>query len=393
MGKRIQLLLLLLVAQLLLVFVVNRSDDVINSHDDRPLISSEDLARIDSVRVSDDKDNEVEVIKRDGVWGLAQFDGFPARDVDAWLKRVAEMRLGPEIAASEDASQRFVVAANQFKRHIVIAADGQQLASFYLGSAFSRKSTPLRREGEEGIHATSMGIHQANANTSFWLDRGKLRLAADAITAITINDVRLSLNPAAIARAKTESAADAKQGIIKSMAPPAVTIAASDEIGSGQSKEKWLGEDIAPDRRLKPEAVDQLVATVASIEYEDVLGMEARAEYNLEDPPLRIVVSRNDGDDVEYFLGKIADSKEWALKTSLYPQYLKLPDWIGSRLMDQSMSDFLTEAAPTNNAAPLQDAAAHSNAETSAGTTTAGGALADNESDAQGAAAANANAQ
>src|SRR5690606_9041202 len=74
---------------------------------------------------------------------------------------------------------------------------------------------------------------------------------------------------------------------------------------------------------------------------DDVLGTEAKPEYGLENPLLRLGVERRDGQRVEYLLGKAPEQEEYTLKVSTRPEHFRLAGWRSRSLVEAASRDAL----------------------------------------------------
>ena len=107
----------------------------------------------------------------------------------------------------------------------------------------------------------------------------------------------------------------------------------------------WTGETLSEGETLNQANAEALVDKLAGLDIGGVLGVEAKPEYALDAPALVLSVQRKGGEPIEYRLGKRDKEKDYVLKTSLRPEYFRLPDYTGDALITAAKREQLVAAA------------------------------------------------
>ena len=148
-------------------------------------VSRDRVARID---VTDANGNRVMVVRRDGQW-MIEADALPAAAsvVDRLLDALA-VPTGFPVARSENARERFEVAAGSFQRRITFVdrSDGsdageaaaKDAATVYLGTSPGMRRVHARRGDSAAIMAISLNTFDVPATVDGWLDPNLLSMNA-----------------------------------------------------------------------------------------------------------------------------------------------------------------------------------------------------------------------
>lgn len=317
MRKRIQILALLLVLQLLLAAGLLLPGTPLDrsASASGPLLRFEASA-VDRLTIEGPEEASVTLARRDGQWQVEGDDPFPAdgKRIEELLERLAKLHGGDVVGTTDAARARFKVDDGSFERRITLAAGNRTLATLYGGTSPALRRLHVRVGGEDEIRVAELAAYDIPVQAKDWRDAKVLAIPKDEIAAIEIDGLRIERSP----RADADEAKEADE------AKPAWTAAGADD-----------------GAELDQEAADKLARALADLRFDDVLGTEARPEYGLDRPALRLAVMRSDGERVEYRLGKAADREEYTLKTSTRPEYFRLASWAARSLVEAAGRDAL----------------------------------------------------
>lgn len=147
-----------------------------------------DATAVDTIRIGDAADNEVELRRSGQRWVLPELDGLPARDerVATLLSALTGVEALWPVADSAAARQRFQVADYLYNRRLEFSAGGQVLATVYLGTSPGFRKVHARNAQQKEIYSIHYNNHDAPATRSAWLDpdllavRSPVAIVADA---------------------------------------------------------------------------------------------------------------------------------------------------------------------------------------------------------------------
>lgn len=357
MGKTLGLLAALLLAQLALAaFLFMRGSDFGAVQPDAPLITF-DPAVVDRVTIQDSSGAQVELVKREGQWRLPGHFDFPASNakVEALLKDIQDLRTRLPVSTSPEAFARFKVAADQFERRIDLRQGDQELAVLYLGDSPGFKRLFARGGQGEAVFEVAYAAHQAGAKANDWTDRGLFALTSDQIAGLTLNGMVLTKFKAGEGDQEDDEVAAAGQG---GQDPKAENIGQVGQKptaeGGGQAgqvgPDRWVLEGETTE--INQAKAGDLARATATLNYLEVLGTEAKPEYQMDNPVVRLTVRPREGKPREFLIAKLADSADYVLKASDLAWYFKVGAWAVKQLEEASKEQLLMEP---EQQAPAED--------------------------------------
>jgi len=184
------------ITALLLVFLVQcgivatvywPQQDMLQAPLQQPLVP-QNTGIIDEIRIGDEYDNETTLTKVGGHWFISDLENLPANSdkVDTLLERITGPDNGWPIAQSVVARQRFQVADYHYQRSLGFLAQGEQLATVYLGTSPGFRKVHARRKGQDAIYSITFNVFDASGASGAWLDprllqiRSPLSITADS---------------------------------------------------------------------------------------------------------------------------------------------------------------------------------------------------------------------
>lgn len=327
MTKPISILAILLVIQIALAgWLFSRGTGFGTVQPDEPLFSF-DPVMVDRVMIQDNAGAQVELVKRDDQWRLPAYFDFPATatKVEALLKDLRALRTHLPVSTSPEAFTRFKVADDQFERRIALLKGDTELARLYLGDSPGFKRLFARGAQAKAVYEVAYSTFQAGAKAGDWTDKALLSLPADQVLGFSLNGLELN----------KEKAGDQDRWMIK-------------------------GETTEVDQA---KAAD-LVRAVTNLSFLEVLGTEAKPDYGLDNPVVRLAIQVKDAPTRELLIGKAAVGEDYVLKAREQPWYLKLGDWAVKGLREASRETLVNPASnePVAGLAPVEPPAAAADA-------------------------------
>jgi hypothetical protein len=262
-------------------------------------------------------DGESLVIARRGDgWVLPAVNDFPASGtrIDTLLEELAGLDRPLPVATSADARRRFKVADEAFERRLTLRGDGGE-ATLIVGDSPGFRRLFARVGGEDVVYDIRLGLFDLSADADDWIDRGRLQFDRGEITRITAED------------------ADGDWVLVR-----------------GEEGWSLAGTDAAVDTA----AADDLANAVATVGYTGVLGPDADADYDL-DEPSRVLTIEHDGQVRRYLLAPIADSADYALRRDGEPHVYRLGAFDAETLVDTGRARLLGQEASAAALEPSGD--------------------------------------
>lgn len=331
MKKTIQWLAVLLGAQLMLALGLGLSGMLTGPAGAEAPLLAFDKAAIDRITLEGPDRAKVVLAKAAEGWQLPGAGDFPADGtrVTELLDRLAGLKGGDVVASTAGARERFKVSDEAFERRITLARGDASQATLYLGTSPALRRLHARAQGEDDVHIVELAVYDLPVKAADWQDKALLAVPQAEIAAIDIEGLRIERM-------------------------------ARDDADNGEEV-KWTASPLDEGRRLKGDAADTLARALAELRFDEVLGREAKPEYGLDKPALRLTVTRKGAEPVEYRLGKEADKEAYTLKVSSRPEHFRLATWTATALLDAARREVLLEAVPaepapaeTTPAAPKQ---------------------------------------
>lgn len=133
---------------------------------------------IDEVRIGDEFDNEVILVRSGKQWLLPELQHVPAdpAKVDALLHSIIHQAGSWPIARSPAAQQRFQVAEYYYQKRVTLWSQGEQLGAIYLGTSPGFRKVHARNESQDAIYSITLDALQSSALSADWLDAGLLQV-------------------------------------------------------------------------------------------------------------------------------------------------------------------------------------------------------------------------
>jgi len=133
---------------------------------------------VDEVRIGDEFDNEVVLLKSGKQWLLPELEQVPAdpAKVDALLKSITHQTGSWPVARSTAAQQRFQVAEYYYQKRLTLWSQGKNLCTIYLGTSPGFRKVHARNENQDAIYSITLDALQSSALSADWLDPGLLQV-------------------------------------------------------------------------------------------------------------------------------------------------------------------------------------------------------------------------
>ncbi len=196
MRKRLSLLWVLIVAQLVVVVLVWwPSQQGVAAGKPLLAVTPTAVTRITLSAGQKGGKDAVTLAKKDGkTWQLpGDHGGFPANagKVKHLLTKVASLQPGLPIAVTPDAAKRFHVAKSKFATRLVLTSDGSKFTLF-VGDSAGANRLYVRKAGDNNIYAVNLPSWLVSTDVTSWENDQLLALDPSKIDQVTFPKVALA---------------------------------------------------------------------------------------------------------------------------------------------------------------------------------------------------------
>jgi hypothetical protein len=296
MNRWIIYLGICLLAQVALAISVNLAQTDYSAFKPMETLLSFDAKMVDDILIEQDDEQRVKLKKLEERWNVFSMNNFQAdKDkVEAFLDKLAELKKGWPVATTNTAAKRFKVAENNFERKITLSKEGKNIDTLFIGTSPGFRKIHARRNDEDSIYAVNFNDYEAGTRHEDWIDKGVLTHKTSEILRVQLPDFSLL-----------------------------------------RQDENLIVEGIdASTEDTVAEEADRLVRKIADLRIRTVLGIDAKPEYNQDNPVFRYTLVLSSGDSEEYVFSKPKDADDYVLKPSHCEEYFKVDNWVVDSLME-----------------------------------------------------------
>ncbi len=190
MKTGIILLATLAAAQVALTVVTHSDNTEVASESVSGVLLEFDKAKVDQVSIQG-VDGTVTLFKVNNGWQTA--DGFPANQskVTALLDKLADLKHGLPVGVSEQALVRFKVAIDDYESRVQLKQGDEILADLYLGSGAGARQSHVRRQSDNVVYTTNIGVYDAPVDVGEWQDKTVLQLDENKVKSVELAGLKL----------------------------------------------------------------------------------------------------------------------------------------------------------------------------------------------------------
>ncbi len=299
MKKMTVILSAILVVQLLLVGILFSQGQEMGAFQSGEKLLGLELSQLDQITI-ETKDKKLNLKKEQGKWLLPDY--FKAPVDNAKLQKLAgklfSLPVSWPVATTEDSAVRFKVSKDEFERTISFANDGKILKTLYLGSSPGFKKIHARVDGQPEIFSIDFAAYQAPVEADDWLDKDLLAV----VDTVNLNKV------------ETEKFTLTKEG------------------------EAWQIVGLEEGKIANQEKISTWLGKLAKLQYDGILGTDAKPEYSLEKPVFNAELFLESGEKIVITIGKMAN--DYVIKSSIQPFYFKASQYQVQALLDADAEKF-----------------------------------------------------
>lgn len=170
MKQPVKLLSVVLIVQLVLTGIVWSSDSGKVQGESGPLVA--DLDNVTGITLSDPEEGTLNLKKSGDLWMLSGDNAGETKADNAKVEKLIDQiaALDPDfpVARSKEASERFKVAEDVFRRKIILEGGNRDPVTLLVGTSPAMGESHVRLIGEESIYRVELPIYQLSADTARW---------------------------------------------------------------------------------------------------------------------------------------------------------------------------------------------------------------------------------
>ena len=310
-----------------------------------PILSDIAIADVERLLIADNLENEMTFARGDSGWVLPDADDFPldSAKIDETLAKLAAMDTRRLVAANPANFARLEVKDDDFRRRITLQAGGSSTV-LYLGGSGGANTVYVRRADENAAYLGSgLSAWELSTQVSTWLDAEYVSVLSDDVLEITV------------------TRADGQFTFLR-------------------DGENWTYAGVSEGEVFEDTRMPLVLRNAATIRMQAPLGLEALAEYGLDDPPAvvdvryRQLVETDAGDAEEAAVDdESAEEPEYAeatytltfgatmedgdvvLKSSDAEYYVRVRDTVLNAFTNLVHDELVKLPAPDAEQAPVAD--------------------------------------
>lgn len=186
MNGRIGVLGALLALQLVVIAAVLLMESGAGEQRHGPWLDI-DAAVVDEIRIHAPEEPGAVLRRDESGWRLENGQPADGGMAEELLAQLEALRAPWPVATSGGAADRFEVSEDVFQRRVLLTADGDVVAEFYLGTSPGYQQVHARRAGSDDIYSVALSNYQLPAEPGEWLDKTLLQ-PQGSISAVARND-------------------------------------------------------------------------------------------------------------------------------------------------------------------------------------------------------------
>lgn len=314
--KKTTLLAGILIVQIALAFVLFFGGSKLESHSGIRKLLEFDRTQIDVIQIMD-ADGKTVKLRYDGNGWFTE-EQFPVDSirVDRLLNQLSELEHGLAVADSAKAARRFEVDKENFQRRLQLLQDEQTVADFYLGTGAGARRSHIRLAGDKSVFSTTIGSFDLPTEVADWQDKDLLRIETDQIHSIKSKDLTIRKQRSE----STENTEKSKTAVLLDEEP------------------EWIADGLAEEETFNTDAFESLLRNLANLRYNRAFKGSA------DNQNLKAEVTVNYGETSRrYAFYKKAEENEFQLAVSDYEYIFVLPEYTGSRIVENLNREKLIE--------------------------------------------------
>ncbi|MCC6453784.1 MAG: DUF4340 domain-containing protein [Caldilineaceae bacterium] len=299
-----------------------------------PLLAGVNADEVTALTITDDNDRSVSFTKTDGVWTLADTEGYPANSdkISQTLTKLVAMTADRLVTRTPGSHGRLQVADDDYLRKVDITTPSG-VQTLYLGSSTGASATHVRAAGQDATYLTNeIATWELDTLPTTWINVAYFKVPKEKITEVTLQNANGTFT----------------------------------FVHDNENPEEWTLADATADEPIASANINTLIDRIATLNLHTVLGKSESPEYGLSEPLATLTVSTSavltettgaEAGTTTLLVGaKDDETNTYILKSSGSEFYVRLAAFTGDEFVNKQRSDFMiqgdaaTENAPENGA-------------------------------------------
>jgi hypothetical protein len=297
-----------------------------------PLLAGVNADEVTALTITDDNDRSVSLTKTDGIWTLADTEGYPANSdkISQTLTKLVAMTADRLVTRTPGSHGRLQVADDDYLRKVDITTPSG-VQTLYLGSSAGASATHVRAAGQDATYLTNeIATWELDTLPTTWIDVAYFKVPKEKITEVTLQNANGTFT------------------FVHDEANP----------------EEWTLADATADEPIASANINTLIDRIATLNLHTVLGKSESPEYGLSESLATLTVTTSaaltettgaEAGTTTLLVGtKDDETNTYILKSSGSEFYVRLAAFTGDEFVNKQRSDFMiqgdaeTENAPEN---------------------------------------------
>lgn len=311
MTKKIQILTVALILQVILTVTLTMTGKDIGAYSSAEKLLGLDLGNLDKITISGQEDKTVVLLKKGDSWILPDYFNFPVdqQKLEKVSDKLFEINKPWPVATTDAAEKRFKVADDTFERKIDFASGDDIVKTLFLGTAPSYRNIHARINDQDAIYSIEFGVFETSAEGKDWVKKDYLHIAEDEITEIKLDGVMLK-----------------RQG------------------------KNFVVTGLDDTKVSNVEEIKKFVDKLSKLSFSEILASEDKPEFQQNTPTAEINVKIKSGDSFSYTLSKLKEKDDFVLKKSSDDYYFKVASYVAETIVDITWEKLVKEK-PTESQA------------------------------------------
>jgi hypothetical protein len=190
MNRTNLFLTVILIVQAILIAIIALPKGSNAQTDGGALLANYDPNSVESITISDSTGKQIQVVKTNNGWVLANADNYPAQAtrVDTILSALAGLNTSRLVSDNRANQRRLGVADDQYERKVEVV-QGSQTYIVYIGTSGGANATHTRLDGQDQVYL-NRDISPASFSTELttWSQTEYIRVDKEKVVSMTITN-------------------------------------------------------------------------------------------------------------------------------------------------------------------------------------------------------------
>ena len=309
MNGMIKILSIILIIQIGLAIYVNVGGDSLGAFKTDEKLVNVSLTDINKIEIEEPGKDVLSLEMKESRWVIPSLYNAPAskEKVNKFTDKLFGFKKSFPVSKTKIAAKKLKLTKDDFERRIALSKGSEKVSELFFGTSPSFKKIHTRRADEDQSYAVEFGAHEISTKPKEWLDILMLKLDREKISRIVFNGFNFV-----------------------------------------RSGENLVLDGLTDNEESNALKVNELVGSIVNVQVKDVLGTEAKPEYNLDKPEIKFSVEYEGQGEIAYAISKLKDKDDYVLKVSTYPFYFEISKSTYSQLIDKDRNQFIKDAKPVD---------------------------------------------